>query len=141
MKSTLHLGSQGIALSPDWTTVITNLRIHHEPNHGHLHPWVLDGINVHTLELTEDVEYHPTFADAIADMPAFVERYELKWASRMIAPTVQRLIDVARDLIEDGASPDYTDALVHLIHDFEPIPGVEGGDQKRELIERLITEN
>ncbi|UUG69659.1 hypothetical protein SEA_FRANSOYER_94 [Microbacterium phage Fransoyer] len=81
MKSTLNLAAQGLRTADTWATCVTKFRIHYEPAEDH-EPWVLDAINENTLELSEEIEYHATLEEAVADMPHFLERYGLRFVPR-----------------------------------------------------------
>ncbi|UJD20834.1 hypothetical protein SEA_ALUMINUMJESUS_99 [Microbacterium phage AluminumJesus] len=77
-------------------------------------------------------------ADLADALDGVVPGLHVTYTEPALPDATQKLIGLAQDLIEDGASPDYVDALADLIHDFEPIPGIEGGDEKRALIVSLL---
>lgn len=100
-------------------------------------PWQVDGIDTrqHPYRVTESVWNFTSHAQAIASVADFAADYVVVPERYDVPAESMRLIDAARSLIEDGTGVEYLRALVDLIHDFEPWPGVEGGDPKRSLIE------
>ena len=43
-------------------------------SYGYVKPWALDGYNEQTRELSEDIEFFATHAEAVAAIPAFLAR-------------------------------------------------------------------
>ena len=93
IKSTLKLSKQGIKVADTWAASITKLRIQRcAPNtyyvdEDHFASWALDGYNEVTHELSEDIEFYATHAEAVAAIPAFLARNNLAQIEEEPEPT------------------------------------------------------
>lgn len=71
--STINLHAQGIMPADTYADTITKVRISSDAAFDPEFPWVLDGYNEGTRELSEDVERYRTHADAVTDIPRWLE--------------------------------------------------------------------
>lgn len=72
--STIDLRGQGIQTADTWAESITKVRISRDADFDPEYPWVLDGYNERTHELSEDLDRFATHAAAVAGIPAFLSR-------------------------------------------------------------------